>query len=465
MHRSRVTTRTAAVVALAVALLAVTACDWTQFRAGPGRAGYVLDQALQPAAVPGLVQRWAGTTGGPVQSSPAIASGVAYVGSDDGKLYAFDATTGAPKWSVSLGAAVVSSPAVDSGVVYVGSDDHKLHAIRLSDQVELWSATLDAGFGGLTSAPLVQGGVVYASSARSLYAYKTDGTPLWAIPVTAAGPLSAPSGAGGLVYVSSYADASLWAYQASGAVAWSVAIPGPRATCPDVDLRPVARLGRAVRHLLPVERRRGTVAVRLRSRHRRAEVVERIHARLHLADHRPRPALRGVVLEQDPRGPQPDRRLPVVDGRARHHDQLDPRARRPHPLRRRRRPQAAGLRRQRLHQLRGVAQDLHPAVDHRRRRRDPLVAGRVERDDLRRVGRPRAARLRPPAQRLRQEHAQRHELGEADGGALRARRAALRRRPLRRHPRLHGGPRLGEQLPRDGHRDDQPGPPDLQPRR
>ena len=232
MHRSRVTTRTAALVALAVALLAVTSCDWNQFRAGSGHAGYVLDQVVQPAAVGGLVQRWAAPTGAAVESSPAIAAGVAYVGSDDGKLYAFDATTGALKWSVTMGGAVVSSPAVDNGVVYVGSDDHKLHAIRLSDQVELWSATLDTGFAGLTSAPMVQGGIIYAASAQTLYAFKADGTPVWSIPVTSAGPLSAPSGGNGLVYVSSYADASVWAFQANGTPAWSVTIPGPRASCP-----------------------------------------------------------------------------------------------------------------------------------------------------------------------------------------------------------------------------------------
>ncbi|HEY8673711.1 MAG TPA: PQQ-binding-like beta-propeller repeat protein [Candidatus Dormibacteraeota bacterium] len=32
---------------------------------------------------------WTGTTGGPVDSSPAVANGVVYVGSGDGKLYAY----------------------------------------------------------------------------------------------------------------------------------------------------------------------------------------------------------------------------------------------------------------------------------------------------------------------------------------------------------------------------------------
>lgn len=230
-------------VALAIALLAVTSCDWTQFRAAGSHWGYVADSAIKPAAAPGLVQRWAVPTGGAVQSSPAIAAGVAYVGSDDGNLYAFDATTGALNWSVPLGGAVASSPAVDNGTVYVGADDHKLHAIRLSDHTEVWSATLDSGFAGLSSAPMVQSGVIYASSATGLYAYKPNGTRLWAIPVTAAGPLSTPSAANGLIYVSSYADASVWAYRDTGVLAWSADVPGPRAACPPATPGPTVSSG------------------------------------------------------------------------------------------------------------------------------------------------------------------------------------------------------------------------------
>ena len=65
-------------------------------------------------------------------------NGVVYGGSDEGKLYAFDAagTSGCagnpktcqPLWNSVTGDDVESSPAVANGVVYVGSDDHKLYA-------------------------------------------------------------------------------------------------------------------------------------------------------------------------------------------------------------------------------------------------------------------------------------------------------------------------------------------------
>lgn len=81
---------------------------------------------------------WQAPVGAGVVSSPALAGGVLYVGSNDSKLYAFDAagvqgcsgapSTCAPLWSTITGGAVRSSPAVANGVVYVGSDDASLHA-------------------------------------------------------------------------------------------------------------------------------------------------------------------------------------------------------------------------------------------------------------------------------------------------------------------------------------------------
>src|SRR5205823_4725350 len=71
--------------------------------------------------------------------SPAVANGMVYVGADDHKFYAFSAagTTGCaagppkvcdPLWTATTGGNVRSSPAVAAGVVYVGSDDGMLYA-------------------------------------------------------------------------------------------------------------------------------------------------------------------------------------------------------------------------------------------------------------------------------------------------------------------------------------------------
>ena len=58
---------------------------------------------------------WSYTTGNAVESSPVVAVGVIYVGSDDGKVYALNAATGALIWSHTIGDKVPSSSA--NGVI------------------------------------------------------------------------------------------------------------------------------------------------------------------------------------------------------------------------------------------------------------------------------------------------------------------------------------------------------------
>ena len=84
---------------------------------------------------------WTATAGGGLDSSPAVANGVVYVGANDDKLYAFDANGSTnctvsggrkrctPLWTAATGEDIdFSSPAVANGVVYVGSDDDNLYA-------------------------------------------------------------------------------------------------------------------------------------------------------------------------------------------------------------------------------------------------------------------------------------------------------------------------------------------------
>jgi outer membrane protein assembly factor BamB len=76
---------------------------------------------------------WSYETGNPVESSPAVANGVVYVGSDDHNIYALDARTGAKLWSYSntAGFPILSSPVVVNGVVYVGAEGSILYAFSL----------------------------------------------------------------------------------------------------------------------------------------------------------------------------------------------------------------------------------------------------------------------------------------------------------------------------------------------
>jgi len=124
---------TATATAAANALAAAVAADGIMFGFDAAHSHFnPYERILSPVTVPHLKQAWTAQTGSKIPSSPAVANGVVYVGSQDGKLYAFDATTGATLWrTAKTGDVINSSPAVANGVVYIGSNDGKLYAFHL----------------------------------------------------------------------------------------------------------------------------------------------------------------------------------------------------------------------------------------------------------------------------------------------------------------------------------------------
>ncbi len=70
-------------------------------------------------------------TAQPFESSPTVANGVVYIGSEDGNLYAFSAQSGMKLWSYATGGKIISSPIVLNGMIYVGSTNHYLYAFHL----------------------------------------------------------------------------------------------------------------------------------------------------------------------------------------------------------------------------------------------------------------------------------------------------------------------------------------------
>jgi len=183
---------------------------------------------------------WTATTGSAVDSSPAVANGVVYFGSYDHNVYAFDAATGSTLWTATTGNLVISSPAVANGVVYVGSYDGKLYALNAATGSTLWTATTDRGIGH--SSPAVANGVVYVGSGDGkVYAFDAaTGSTLW---TTTTGNVvgSSPAVANGVVYVGS-SDNNLYAFSINGlplASTRAKAAPLMSTLVPDRTLSPV----------------------------------------------------------------------------------------------------------------------------------------------------------------------------------------------------------------------------------
>ena len=106
-------------------------------------------------------------------SSPAVAGGTVYVGSNEGNVYALNAVTGQKRWSFVAEAQVGSSPTVANGVVYVGTEfvgAFNVLALNSANGNRLWG--FQTG-NEVFSSPTVADGVVYVGSDDdSVYAFQ-----------------------------------------------------------------------------------------------------------------------------------------------------------------------------------------------------------------------------------------------------------------------------------------------------
>jgi outer membrane protein assembly factor BamB len=227
--------------------------NWSQLGFGVARTGFnPFENVIDISNVSGLATAWTGAAGGSSASTSAVANGVAYVGSTDGKLYAFDAAgvtncSGSPKtcqplWTSATGRTINSSPAVSNSVVYAGSEDGKLYAFDAAGVTNcsgtpktctpLWTSENVGIFG---SSPAVAGGVVYVGSGTgpfggTLFAFDAAGVtncsgtpktcaPLWTGVTTGKSILnSSPAVANDVVYIGSQTnhDGGFDAFDAAG---------------------------------------------------------------------------------------------------------------------------------------------------------------------------------------------------------------------------------------------------------
>jgi eukaryotic-like serine/threonine-protein kinase len=160
---------------------------------------------------------WVAATGDKVYSSPLVADGVVYIGSNDGHLYAFDAGTGARIWSYAAAGSVTSSPVLSGGVLYVGSDDSRLHAVDAASGAGRW--TVDAGV--IHSTPVVADGMVVVGTRNNavIAVDAATGGPRWRF---AGGDWfnSSPRVGAGVVYIGCR-DKNVYAIDlATGAERW-----------------------------------------------------------------------------------------------------------------------------------------------------------------------------------------------------------------------------------------------------
>ncbi|MBU4341523.1 MAG: PQQ-binding-like beta-propeller repeat protein [Candidatus Altiarchaeales archaeon] len=195
----------------------VSASNWPMFHHDLKNTGYTTD--IAPKTNQTL---WTYTTDGAVQSSPAVADGMVFIGSNgekfDGKIYALNQSNGELIWSYYTGGNIESSPAVADGMVFVTPRTTTAYALNQSTGELIWTFT----FGDWTfSSPAVADGMVFfGTHDKNIYALNQfTGELIWSYGIgrTDASPVVAD----GMVFIGSWSHNIYALNQFTGELIWS----------------------------------------------------------------------------------------------------------------------------------------------------------------------------------------------------------------------------------------------------
>jgi outer membrane protein assembly factor BamB len=207
----------------------ITTSDWPMWRADPTHS------SIAQWGPTNLSLSWTFATNGSVISSPSVANGIVYVGSQDKNIYSISAFSGNLIWSYTTQDAQVSSPAIANGKLYTGGDDGYVYCLDAYTGALYWKTFVNGdlpytyGSFVLKSSPAVVTGIVYVGSLDgNMYALDANtGNIIWKY--TTGGPiLSSPAVDSGGVYFTSEEPNSGALYKldvASGALIWKQQLP------------------------------------------------------------------------------------------------------------------------------------------------------------------------------------------------------------------------------------------------
>ncbi|HLB99713.1 MAG TPA: PQQ-binding-like beta-propeller repeat protein [Candidatus Bathyarchaeia archaeon] len=203
--------------------------DWPMWRADSAHS------STAPEGPSNLTLAWKFKTKGAVISSPSVADGIVYVGSQDKNIYALGAWSGNLIWKFTTLSAIESSPAVANGKVFTGGDDGNVYSLDAYSGNLLWKTFVNGNlpytYGSLVlkSSPAAVGDRVYIGSLDGyLYALNANnGNIEWKTKTE--GPiLSSPAVTNGAVYFTAEEPTvgALYKLDANtGAIIWKQQLP------------------------------------------------------------------------------------------------------------------------------------------------------------------------------------------------------------------------------------------------
>ena len=110
-----------------------SADSWPMFRHNLNHTGYSTSEVPDEPSVHWTFQAVDG-----FESSPVVAYGMVFIGSDDHNVYALKEDTGETIWNFTTGRHVGTTPAVSDGKVFVGSDDGRFYALDAFNGSPIW---------------------------------------------------------------------------------------------------------------------------------------------------------------------------------------------------------------------------------------------------------------------------------------------------------------------------------------
>ena len=160
-------------VAIAVVLMSTAsawAADWPNWRGDAANSG----SSAEILALP-LTERWHSSAPAVEENGAVVSNGIVYMSSNDGQLYAFNAT-GVPVTGFPVATAFnFGTPAVDAANAKVYAlAGGSLYAFNLNG-TSAWTATVGPTGRNYNMGPIVDGGFVYLKADSTLKKYNSPG--------------------------------------------------------------------------------------------------------------------------------------------------------------------------------------------------------------------------------------------------------------------------------------------------
>ena len=242
---TKTTTKIVTIVLLALMLtITVASADWSQFHSDPGRTGNAsgdapLTDTLLWTTNPtgdGFICCGASILGDRVYASSWLGG----MGTGDLDLFCLNKTTGEFIWKNPIGGlGGASTPAVAGDIVFAGSHTGDLYCVNATNGTTVWNRTIETSplSWGVASSPLIYDNTVFVNSFSDakLHAFNFNGNELWHIDTPGTiGHYASPAVSGGKIFFAGgdpalyCADVSnqsiIWKFNTSDAIKTTPAI-------------------------------------------------------------------------------------------------------------------------------------------------------------------------------------------------------------------------------------------------